>query len=42
MMNQALSKQREDYQFEPASLIKDTLGNTTYYKDYNDYINQTY
>ena len=35
-----VSKQREDYQFEPASLIKDTLGNTTYYKDYNDYINQ--
>ena len=35
-----VSKQREDYQFEPASLIKDTLGNLTYYKDYNDYINQ--
>ena len=35
-----VSKQREDYQFEPASIIKDTLGNTTYYKDYNDYVNQ--
>ena len=35
-----VSKSREDYQFEPASVIKDTLGNVTYYKDYNDYINQ--
>jgi len=35
-----VSKAREDYQLEPASVIKDTLGNVTYYKDYNDYINQ--
>ena len=35
-----VSKAREDYQFEPASIIKDTLGNVTYYKDYNDYVNQ--
>ena len=35
-----VSKSREDYQFEPASVIKDTLGNVTYYKDYNDYVNQ--
>ena len=35
-----VSTQREDYQFEPVTLIKDNLGNTTFYKDYNDYINQ--
>ena len=35
-----VSKSRQDYQFEPASVIKDTLGNVTYYKDYNDYVNQ--
>ena len=34
------SKQREDYQFEPATVIKDDLGNVIFYKDYNDYINQ--
>ena len=35
-----VSKDRKDYQLEPASIIKDTLGNVNYYKDYNDYINQ--
>ena len=35
-----VSTQREDYQFEPASLIRDNLGNVNYYKDYNDFINQ--
>lgn len=35
-----VSKQRQDYQFEPALVIKDDLNNVTYYKDYNDYINQ--
>ena len=35
-----VSTQREDYQFEPVTLIKDDLGNTTFYKDYNDYLNQ--
>ena len=35
-----VSVQRENYQFEPVTLIKDTLGNTTFYKDYNDYLNQ--
>jgi hypothetical protein len=35
-----ISKAREDYQFEPATLIKDDLDNVVFYKDYNDYINQ--
>ena len=35
-----VSKTREDYQFEPATVIKDDLGNVKFYKDYNDYINQ--
>ena len=30
---------RENYQFEPSAVIKDELGNVTYFKDYNDYIN---
>ena len=35
-----VSADRENYQFEPASVVKDNLGNVTFYKDYNDYINQ--
>ena len=35
-----VSAQREDYQLEPALVIKDELDNVTFYKDYNDYINQ--
>ena len=35
-----VSTDRENYQFEPASIIKDNLGNVTFYKDYNDYLNQ--
>jgi hypothetical protein len=35
-----VSKSREDYQFEPAAVIKDELNNVEFYKDYNDYINQ--
>src|SRR6056300_1511254 len=35
-----VSTQREDYQFEPAAIVKDTLGNINFYKDYNDYTNQ--
>jgi hypothetical protein len=35
-----ISKAREDYQFEPATIIKDDLDNVVFYKDYNDYINQ--
>ena len=35
-----VSKSREDYQFEPAVVIKDDLNNVKFYADYNDYINQ--
>src|SRR6056300_1722896 len=35
----AVSKSREDYQLEPAAVIKDNLNNIDFYKDYNDYIN---
>jgi hypothetical protein len=35
-----VSKNRQDYQLEPSTVITDNLGNTTFYKDYNDYINQ--
>jgi len=31
---------RQNYQFEPSFVINDTIGNTTYFKDYIDYINQ--
>lgn len=35
-----VTQSRENYQLEPASLIKDDLGNIDFYKDYNDYINE--
>ena len=35
-----VDKQREDYQLEPASIIKDELGNVNYYADYNDFTNK--
>ena len=35
-----VSKNREDYQFEPAVVIKDNYDNVTFYKDYNDYMGQ--
>jgi len=35
-----VSSDRQNYQLEPASVIKDNLGNVTFYKDYNDYVNQ--
>jgi hypothetical protein len=35
-----ISNSRENYQFEPAVVIKDELDNVSFYKDYNDYINQ--
>ena len=35
-----VSTQRENYQFDPAAVIKDSLGNVTFYKDYMDYVNQ--
>jgi hypothetical protein len=34
------TKQRQDYQFEPAVIIKDNLDNVDFFKDYPDYINQ--
>jgi len=35
-----VSKDREDYQFEPASVITDNLGNVEFFESYNDLINQ--
>ena len=35
-----VSNDRQNYQLEPATVIKDNLDNVTFYKDYNDYINQ--
>ena len=35
-----VSAARANYQLEPASVVKDNIGNVTFYKDYNDYINQ--
>lgn len=37
---EAGSKPRQDYQLEPSLVIKDALDNTTFFKDYQDYINQ--
>ena len=31
---------RQNYQLEPGLTVQDTLGNTTFFKDYIDYINQ--
>lgn len=36
---EAANKERQDYQLEPAAVIKDFLGNTTFFKDYIDHIN---
>jgi hypothetical protein len=36
---EAVSQDRQDYQLEPAAVIQDFLGNTTFYKDYVDHIN---
>ena len=35
-----VSTSRQNYQFEPAAVIKDDLDTVTFYKDYNDYMNQ--
>ena len=35
-----ISANRENYQLEPAVVIKDNIGNVDFYKDYNDYIGQ--
>jgi hypothetical protein len=36
---EAADKSRQDYQLEPAAVISDYLGNTTFLKDYIDHIN---
>lgn len=35
-----ISTERANYQLEPALVIKDSLDNVSFFKDYNDYINQ--
>ena len=35
-----ISDDRQNYQLEPALIVKDNNDNVVYYKDYNDYINQ--
>jgi hypothetical protein len=35
-----VSADRFNYQLEPAAVIKDNLDNVTFYKDYNDFVNQ--
>jgi hypothetical protein len=35
----ATDSDRQNYQLEPAAVIKDTLGNVNFYKDYIDHIN---
>jgi hypothetical protein len=35
---EAASKDRQNYQLEPAAVVKDLLGNTTFFKDYIDHI----
>ena len=37
---QAADSVRQNYQLEPGLIIKDELENTTFFKDYQDYINQ--
>jgi len=36
----AATTSRQNYQLEPGMVIKDSLGNVTFFKDYQDYINQ--
>ena len=36
----AATTERQDYQLEPAITVEDAIGNTTFFKDYQDYINQ--
>ena len=35
-----VNQDRENYQLEPSTVIKDNLGNVDFYADYNDYINK--
>lgn len=34
------SVRRENYQFEPAVVLRDKIGNVDFYRDYNDFMNQ--
>ena len=36
---EAATTDRQNYQLEPAAVVKDTLGNVTFFKDYIDYVN---
>jgi len=36
----AVTPNRQNYQLEPGLVVKDTLDNVTFFKDYQDYINQ--
>ena len=36
----AADQTRQNYQLEPGLTVQDTLGNATFFKDYQDYINQ--
>ena len=36
-----ISDLRQNYQLEPAVVIDDNIGNTKFYKDYQDFVNQT-
>ena len=35
-----VTNERENYQLEPATIIKDNLNNVDFYADYNDYLNK--
>ena len=36
---EAATTDRQNYQLEPSAVVKDTLGNVTFFKDYIDYVN---
>ncbi len=36
---ETVTTDRQNYQLEPSAVVKDTLGNVTFFKDYIDYIN---
>ena len=37
---EAADSSRQNYQLEPGIVVEDNIGNTTFFKDYIDYINQ--
>ena len=36
-----LSGDRRNYQLEPVAIVEDNIGNTTFYRDYRDYVNSS-